>query len=104
MSEQNEEMQKKIKKKWMTSVRGALLKRIREKIESDPIAMRKVGVFLATAGVSLVEANIFALEIACKMAYTDSRVKEVKPEAISNKELSKIIEEDNEQTYLVHTN
>lgn len=56
-------------RKWIGSVKGNLLKNIRTKIEEDSGAMYRVGAFLSSVGVSLLDANIFALELAKRIAY-----------------------------------
>lgn len=52
----------------MRNVRSGLVKAIRGKIESDPVAMRRVGIFLCEVGSSLDNANMFALQLANQVA------------------------------------
>lgn len=60
-------------KKWFGHVRGNLVKNIRLKIETDSTAMYRVGSFFMTCGISLETANVFALELARKIAYLEPK-------------------------------
>lgn len=54
-------------KKWMGQSRGAWLTKVKKLIESDSIAMRRVGIFLSEAGIRLQDANMYALMLAYKI-------------------------------------
>lgn len=60
-------------RKWFGHTRGNLIKNIRMKIEADPASMFRVASFLMSVGVSLEDANVFALELARKIAYLEPK-------------------------------
>lgn len=70
-------------KKWMGQSRGALLFQLRNLIEGDAVAMRRVGIFLSEAGVSLEKANMFALTLALKIAKMEMRVPKILPAVLN---------------------